>query len=159
MLEDAASFDWLLGARCSLRHIFKSPGCNDDQRLPAMAHVASRQHIRTKVHGVLGRFIFAIPSLLQLVAIPISEARADEVSFTDFPFLITCEAAGIHHAFYLVRIGQDGVAIYATLAGQAGTITLDGTPKRVGGGGITSSCSGKTLKELRSAGQAFYLQR
>ena len=124
-----------------------------------MAHVASWHHIRTKVRGVVGRLIFAVLTLLQLAAISMSAARAVDVSFTDFPFLITCEAAGIHHAFYLVRIGQDGVAIYATLAGQAGTITLDGTPKRVGGSGITSSCSGKTLEQLRSAGQAFYLQR
>jgi hypothetical protein len=122
-----------------------------------MAHVASWQHIRTKVRGLVDLLIFAVLAPLQLAAIPVSEARA--VEFTDFPFLITCEAAGIHHAFYLVRIGQDGVAIYATPAGQAGTITLDGTPKRVGGGGIASSCSGKTLEQLRSAGQAFYLQR
>ena len=147
---------------------FKSPskcdqstvtlGCNNKQALLAMAHVASWQHIRTKVRGVVGR-IAAVLTLLQLAAIPISEARAVEVSLADFPFLITCEAGGIHHAFYLSRIGQDGVAVYMTLAGQAGTITLDGTPKRVGGGGIPSSCSGKTLEQLRSAGQSYYLQR
>jgi hypothetical protein len=124
-----------------------------------MAHVASWQHIRTKVRGVVGRIAVAVLALLQLAAIPISEARAVEVSFADFPFLITCEVGGIHHAFYLSRIGQDGVAVYMTLAGQAGTITLDGTPKRVGGGGIPSSCSGKTLEQLRSAGQSYYLQR
>jgi hypothetical protein len=148
---------------------FKSPSkcdqtigalaCNDNQGLLAMAPVASWQHIRTKQRGVVGRKAFAVLTLLQLVAIPISEARAVEVSFADFPFLITCEAGGIHHAFYLSRIGQDGVAVYLTPAGQVGTITVDGTPKRVGGGGIPSSCSGKTLDQLRSAGQAYYLQR
>ncbi len=46
-----------------------------------------------------------------------------------------------------------------TLAGQAGTITLDGMPKRVADTGTPSSCSGKTLQQLRSAGQAYYLQR
>lgn len=124
-----------------------------------MAHFASWSIFVRRVCGGFRRSIFVAFALLQLAAIPLSEARAVEVSFADFPFLITCEAAGIHHAFYLVRIGQDGVAIYATSTGQAGTITIDGTPKRVGGSGIQSSCSGKTLDQLRSAGQAFYPQR
>lgn len=121
-----------------------------------MAHVASWQNIRTKVRGIV-RVAFAVLILLQLAAISISEARAVEVS--DFPFLITCETGGIHLAFYLSRVGQDGVAVYMTLAGQAGTITLDGMPKRVADTGTPSSCSGKTLQQLRSAGQAYYLQR
>jgi hypothetical protein len=124
-----------------------------------MAHVASWQHNRTKVRGVAGRIAFAVLTLLQLAAIPISEARAGEVSFADFPFLIMCEAGGIQQVFYLSRIGQDGVAVYLGAAGQAGTITLDGTPKRVGGGDIPTNCAGKTLEELRAAGQAYYLLR
>jgi hypothetical protein len=134
-------------------------GCNDNQGLLAMAHVASWQHIRTKVRGVVGRIAFAVLTLLQLAAIPISEARAGEVPFADFPFLIMCEGGGIQQVFYLSRIGQDGVAVYLGAAGQAGTITLDGTPKRVGGGGIPTNCAGKTLEQLRSAGQAYYLLR
>ena len=39
-----------------------------------------------------------------------------------------------------------------THAGQAGTITLGGKAQQVGGE-IESSCSGKTLEQLRSAGQ------
>jgi len=102
---------------------------------------------------------FAFLSLFQLAAIFFSQARANEVSFADFPFLIACEASGIQYAFYLSRIDRDGTAVYLTLTGQAGTITLDGTPKRVGGGGIASSCSGMTLEQLRAAGQAYYLLR
>ena len=32
-------------------------------------------------------------------------------------------------------------------------------PQRVGVGALRSSCSGKTLDQLRPAGQAYYLQR
>jgi len=124
-----------------------------------MAHVASWQHIRTKVRGVVGRIIFGVLTLLQLAAIPISEARAVDASVGDFPFLVTCDIAGVRHAFYLSRISKDGVAVYATLAGQAGTITLTGTPKRVGTGGTSTSCAGKTLDQLHSDGQAYDLQR
>ena len=121
-----------------------------------MAYVASWQNIRTRVRGVVRIASAALP-LLQFAAISLSEARAAEIS--DFPFLITCEAGGIHHAFYLSRVGRDGVAVYMTLSGQAGTITLDGMPKRVSDSGAPTSCAGKTLEQLRSAGQAFYLQR
>ena len=102
---------------------------------------------------------FCLPALLQLAAIPISQARAAELSFSDFPFLITCEAGGTQYAYYLSRIGPDGTAVYSTFTGQAGTITLDSKPQRVGVGAIPSSCSEKTLEQLRSAGQAYYLQR
>jgi hypothetical protein len=122
-----------------------------------MTHVTWSQQFQTRVRRSVGKTILSAAMLLQIAAIPISEARAVEVG--EFPFLITCEAGGIHHAFYLVRIGQDGTAIYATHSGQAGTITLDGAPKRIGSGGVSGSCSGKTLEQLRSAGQAFYLQR
>ena len=85
-------------------------------------------------------------------------STAAEVKFTDFPFLVVCEAGGIQQAYYLSRIGKDGVAVYATRAGQSGTVTLGGKVQQVGGD-IQSSCKGKTLEQLRSAGQAYYLQR
>ena len=44
---------------------------------------------------------FACLAILQLAAIPISQARAAELSFADFPFLITCEAGGMQYAYYL----------------------------------------------------------
>ncbi len=60
-----------------------------------MAHVASWQNIHTKVRGI-EKTAFAVLTLLQLAAISVSQARAVEVS--DFPFLLTCEAGGIHLA-------------------------------------------------------------
>lgn len=97
-------------------------------------------------------------TLLLLAAVATSEARAAEVSFADFPFLIACEAGGTQHAYYLSRIARDGVATYRSHAGQAGTVTLTGKAQQVGGD-IQSSCAGKTLEQLRSAGQAYYPQR
>ena len=122
-----------------------------------MAHGASWQNICSKVLGVVGRIAFAGPLLL-LAAVANSDARAAEVSFADFPFLVACEVGGVQHAYYLSRIGRDGVAVYLTPAGQAGTITLSGSAKQVGGE-VQSTCSGKNLEQLRSAGQAYYLQR
>jgi hypothetical protein len=113
-----------------------------------MAYVASWQHVRTKVRCVVGRIIFGVLTLLQLAAIPISEARAVDASVADFPFLITCDIAGVRHAFYLSKISKDELAVYATLAGQAGTITLTGTPKRVGGAGTTSTSCGARMSAV-----------
>ena len=101
---------------------------------------------------------FAVLALLQLAAIPISEARAAEVKFTDFPFLIVCDVRGTQNAYYLSRVSKDGVAAYATRTGQSGTLTLTGKVQQVGGD-AQSTCSGKTLDQLKSAGQAYYLQR
>ena len=122
-----------------------------------MAHVASWQNICAKVLGVVGRITFAGLTLLLLAALANSDARAAEVSFADFPFLIACEAGGTQHAYYLSRIGGDGVAVYLTPA-QAGMITLSGNAKKLGGD-VQGTCSGKNLEQLRSAGQAYYLQR
>lgn len=121
-----------------------------------MAHVASSQNICAKVLGVAGRITFAGLTLLLLAALANSDARAAEVA--DFPFMIACEAGGTQHAYYLSRIGRDGVAVYMTPARQAGMITLSGNAKQVGGD-VQSTCSGKNLEQLRSAGQAYYLQR
>jgi hypothetical protein len=124
-----------------------------------MAYVASWQNISAKVREVVGRITFAGLTLVLLAAHADSEARAAGVSFSDFPFLIACEAAGgAQQAYYLSRIDREGVATYQTHAGPAGTITLTGKAQQVGGD-IPSSCAGKTLEQLRSAGQAYYLQR
>ena len=63
------------------------------------------------------------------------QARADVGAFDDFPFLIHCEASGIHHAFYLSKIGPDGVAVYLSPDRLAGTITITGKAQPVGGDG------------------------
>ena len=75
----------------------------------------------------------------------------------DFPVFIGCELKGTYHAFYLSRVTKDGTATYTASDRIAGTITLDGKAKAVGGveGG---SCVGKTLKELRASGQAHDLK-
>ena len=126
-----------------------------------MAQVASWQYVRVKIHGVAGKIAFLVLMLSQILGPPNSEAHAVEVSFADFPFLIACEAGGIYQAYYLSRIGKDGVAVYATHSGQAGTLSLTGKAKQVGADiqSTQSTCAGKTLEELRSAGQTYYLKR
>ena len=90
------------------------------------------------------------------MSLPGSEAA--EASFIDFPFMVNCELNGVDRAYYLARIDTDGVALYISPDNKAGTITIEGTAKPIGGD-WSGSCSGKTLEELKSAGQAFYLQR
>jgi len=98
-----------------------------------MDRVKLWQNICAKVLGVVGRITFAGLTLLLLAALANSDARAAEVSFADFPFLIACEAGGTQHAYYLSRIGRHGAAVYMTPARQAGMITLSGNAKQVGG--------------------------
>lgn len=78
----------------------------------------------------------------------------DKVTFKDFPLVIYCEYEGIDHAYYFARLGPDGVAIYLTPDRLAGTITVDGVAKRIGGE-QSGTCGNKTIEELRSTGQAF----
>ena len=82
-----------------------------------MAHVTSWHQIRTKVRGVVGRMTFGV-LVLQVAAIPIAEARAADLSFAEFPFLLACEVGGVQHVYYLSRIGEDGTAVYITPAGS-----------------------------------------
>src|SRR5688572_16193624 len=62
-----------------------------------------------------------------------SQARADDVSFTDFPYVIYCQYEDIQHAYYFSQLGPDGLAIYLTPDRQAGAITIDGAAERIGG--------------------------
>jgi hypothetical protein len=55
----------------------------------------------------------------------------------------------------LASCGEIGPGVHA---GQAGTITIGGKAQQVGGD-IRNSCSGKTLEQLRSDGQTYFLQR
>jgi len=86
------------------------------------------------------------------------ETQAAEASFTDFPFMVHCENNGIHRAYYLAKVDGDGVAVYISPDNLAGTITLHGTAEPIGGE-WAGSCAGKTLQQLRDAGQAFDLRR
>jgi hypothetical protein len=70
-----------------------------------------------------------------------------------FPLVIQCKYKTTFHAFYLSRVAEDGVATYVASDRIAGTISLDGQAKTTGGQG-GGSCVGKTLQELRAAGQA-----
>jgi hypothetical protein len=82
--------------------------------------------------------------------------RAEDVTFSDFPFLVFCEDNGVHHAYYLSKLGPEGNALYITPDRLVGSISAKGVAKRLSGG-KAGNCAGKTLEELRSAGQAFDL--
>jgi len=97
-------------------------------------------------------------ALCQTAISDYSLAFADDQSFKDFPYLVHCELNGVQRAFYLSSIGTDGVAVYITPERQVGTITVNGKAERLGGEG-SGSCAGKTLEQLRSSGQAYYLQQ
>jgi hypothetical protein len=83
-------------------------------------------------------------------------AHAEDLSFKDFPYLVYCEYEGVARAFYFSRLGSDGIAVYLTPDRQAGTITIDGVARRIGGD-TSGTCADKTLDELRTSGQAFDL--
>ena len=104
------------------------------------------------------RTAFAAIASLQFAAIHDFQAQAGEGSFDDFPFLVRCEVRGVHHAYYLSKIGPGGVAVYITPDRRAGTISIRGKAEPVGGV-RPGNCSGKTLEQLRSAGQAYDLKR
>ncbi|MDL2398856.1 hypothetical protein [Rhizobium mayense] len=88
----------------------------------------------------------------------VSAAYAQHSPFDDFPIVITCEQKGTQHAYYLSRVTQDGTATYVASERIAGTISLGGHAKAVGGP-AAGSCVGKTLEELRASGQAHDLRR
>ncbi|WP_246664880.1 hypothetical protein [Neorhizobium sp. P12A] len=85
-----------------------------------------------------------------------STAQAAD-AFSSFPFVVGCEYKGTFHAYYLSRVTPEGVATYVASEKIAGTITLDGHAKAVGGS-TGGSCVGKTLAELRASGQAHDLK-
>jgi hypothetical protein len=113
---------------------------------------------RVKVRGVALGTAFATIVLSQLAAVYTLQAQAEDGAFTDFPFLVHCEAGGVDHAFYLSKIDPDGVAVYISPDRLAGTLTITGKAELIGGEG-SGNCAGKTLEQLRTTGQAYYLQR
>ena len=92
------------------------------------------------------------------IAGTVPASYSQDLSFRDFPYLVYCEMEGVDRAFYFSRLGADGVAIYLTPDNQAGTITIDGVARRVGGE-QTGSCADKTIDDLRSSGQAYDLPK
>ena len=114
-----------------------------------MSHIPStyRAVIRTIVVGALSQF-WLLDSF---------QAHAADVSFDNFPFMVRCEVNGVYRAFYISKIDPDGVATYITPDHLAGTVTINGKAQPIGGNG-PGNCTGKTLQELRSSGQTYYLQ-
>jgi len=90
---------------------------------------------------------------LGLSSLPV---QAEQPSFRDFPFIIFCEYEQITSAYYFSQLQPDGRAVYMTHERQVGVISLDGVAQRVDGE-RPGTCQGKTLEELRGAGQAFDL--
>jgi hypothetical protein len=87
----------------------------------------------------------------------VATVHAAENGLGAFPLVIQCQYKDTLHVFYLSRIGQDGVATYTATDRIAGTVSLDGHAKAVGGAG-GGTCVGKTLQELRASGQAHDLR-
>lgn len=77
-----------------------------------MGHSASGLDLRVKARGPISfRSVLAL-ALPLLSAIFSSQAHAKDISFAAFPFLVNCEVSCVHHAYYLSKIGADGVANY-----------------------------------------------
>jgi hypothetical protein len=121
-----------------------------------MEYIMPWKNIRMKARWIFAGAVFATIAHSSLVGMYSPEAHAQAGSFDDFPFLVRCELSGVIHAYYLSKIGPDGVAVYLTPDNRAGTITIRGKAEPVGGD-WSGSCVGKTLEELRSAGQTYDL--
>ena len=96
-------------------------------------------------------FTGATCAALLIGAIGSSRAEAAEQNIT-VPQVIICELKGVRHFAYLDRIDADGAATYLSHSGRFVTVSEGGvvTP---GGQAVPGSCAGKTLEELRAAGQ------
>jgi hypothetical protein len=123
-----------------------------------MEHFVSCPNLSARARGLVSVTVSLLPLLLMTTILG-AQAHAKDVSLTDFPFLVHCVADGIDHAYYLSKISKDGVAVYLSPDNLAGKVTINGAAEPAMGGEGPGNCSGKTLEQLRSAGQAFYLQR
>ncbi len=88
---------------------------------------------------------------LLIGAIGSSRTEAADQNIT-VPQVIICGMNGVRNFAYLDRIDADGTAIYMTPSGKFATVTEGGVVTR-GGQAVLGSCSGKTLEDLRAAGQ------
>ena len=100
-----------------------------------------------------GSFIGVTCVVAALVAIAPSPSAAGNADITH-PFVIACERDGAWHFAYLDRIAADGTATYMTPSGRVVMAGADGIVSRAGQA-VEGACAGKTLEELRAAGQAF----
>jgi len=97
-------------------------------------------------------FTGATCAALLIGAIGFSRAEAADQNIT-VPQVIICELNGVRHFAYLDRIDADGTAIYMTPSGKFATVSEGGVVTRQGQA-VPGSCAGKTLEDLRAAGQA-----
>ena len=98
-----------------------------------------------------GSFLGVTYAVALLVAIAPDPSAAGDANITH-PLVIVCELKGARHFAYLDRIAADGTATYMTPSGQFATVPTDGVFSR-GGQADAGSCAGKTLEQLRAAGQ------
>lgn len=81
---------------------------------------------------------------------------AEEAKVTH-PLVIICEFRGVTYFGYLDRIDAEGVATYMTPSGLFATFSADGVFTRTGSD-VKDNCAGKTLEELRTAGQTLSIK-
>ena len=108
----------------------------------------STSNVRSLTSGVSGVLILSAAVASQ----PGMGYPATAQDIKAFPLAIICEYSGISHVFYLSKLGGDEVAVYMRPDGVTGMLSLTG-PASVVGGEEGGSCGGKTIQELRSAGQ------
>ncbi|MBB3133101.1 hypothetical protein FHS26_000804 [Rhizobium pisi] len=113
---------------------------------------------RRKSIALTKRVLASLVAALTLVPVfQLHAVQAEDDPFSQFPLVIHCKYNETYHAFYISRVSHDGVATYVASDRIAGTITLDGKAKAIGGAG-GGSCVGKTLVELRASQQAYDLK-
>lgn len=120
----------------------------------SMAPVVFSRYLTVRARRTVMSTAFAALLIWQAAALYTSPAHAAENSLADFPLVVHCEGNRVLHFYYLSKINPDGIAVYLTPGRQGGTISIDGAAKRVVEG-VTGTCSGKTLEQIRSAGQAY----
>ena len=100
-----------------------------------------------------GSFIGVTCAVAALVAIAPGPSAAGDADITH-PIVIVCELKGAQHFLYLDKIAADGTATYMTPSGLFANVAADGVVSR-GGQAVEGACAGRTLEELRAAGQTF----
>ncbi len=103
-----------------------------------------------------GSFMGVTCAVAVLVAIAPGPSAAGDANITH-RLVIVCEIKGERPFAYLDRIAADGTATYMTPSRQFLEAAADGVVSRPGQA-AAGNCAGKTLEELRAAGQTFSFQ-
>ncbi len=96
-------------------------------------------------------FTGATCAALLIGAIGSSRAEAADQNIT-VPQVIICGWDGVQNFAYLDRIDADGAATYMTPSRKFTTVSKGGVVTQRGQA-VLGSCAGKSLEELRAAGQ------